>query len=280
MDDRNQNWRRENDFYREGGKLYPGGGKTSNGSRFWQILAVACLILLVIFASIIVYLLVGRSSSTSDNRTASIHSQAVTGNTPISTSIPPTATPIPPPSPTPAPSLPCIVNVGSWTGGSSDWKTLNGMLLSDGTNSNSEGGSPTIVAPCQLGNIANYAVETQIQVVSHGYNACFGIDVRGTTTSNGWQGYTGGMYFACGAPSSMLTLATEQSPPWLTDISYDPGTSVHTYRIEVNNNTIKFLIDGQQLLTVTDNQYLSGGQVGLWSYECQLSVSSFKIVAL
>jgi hypothetical protein len=172
------------------------------------------------------------------------------------------------------------VNVGQWTGGSSDWKTLNGALLSDGTNSNAEGGSPTIIAPCQLGNTANYAVEAQIQVVSHGYNACFGMDVRGTTTSNGWQGYIAGMYFACGAPSSMLTLATEQSPPWLTDISYDPGTKVHSYRVEVNNNTIKFLIDGQQFLTLTDNQYLSGGQVGLWSYQCQLSVSSFKIAAL
>jgi hypothetical protein len=75
--------------------------------------------------------------------------------------------------------------------------------------------------------------------------------------------FAGVIVYLLSAPSSMLTLATEQSPPWLTDISYDPGTRVHTYRVEVNNNTSKFLIDGQQLLTVTDNQYLSGGQVGL-----------------
>lgn len=54
MDDRNDMWRRESDSYREGGKLNPEGrGRTSNGSRFWQALAVACLVLLVVFAGII-----------------------------------------------------------------------------------------------------------------------------------------------------------------------------------------------------------------------------------
>jgi hypothetical protein len=31
---------------------------------------------------------------------------------------------------------------------------------------------------------------------------------------------------------------------------------------------------------VNDNQYLSGGQVGIWSYGVQLNISSFKIIAL
>jgi len=197
-----------------------------------------------------------------------------------------TPTQAPQPTPTSPPTIGTILcqadsSVG-WNGwaGSPDWKVLNGMLLDDGTNSNGEGGQPTIVAPCQLRGVANYAVEVRMQVVSHGYNACFGINARGTTPSNGWQGYIGVIYFGCGPPEPSLAIDADSSGNDLTRIPFDAGTNIHTYRIEVKDNNIRFLVDGAQIVAVTDNKYLTGEQVGLWSYESQLEVNSFEVIAL
>ena len=201
------------------------------------------------------------------------------GNTPTSTISPQqgtTVTTIPTSPPTAI--LPCNVDVGTWTGGSPDWKTLNGVLLNDGTRgSDGAPGGPTIVAPCQLGNATNYAVETKIQVTSRDfYYKCFGIAVRGSSASNGWQGYQagtecqgygtlhlGGVWYDGGVAGP-----------------FDPGQNLHTYRVEVNGNVITFLVDGSPLLTLTDNRYLTGSQVGLFEYGLQLQVASFVVTAL
>ena len=54
----------------------------------------------------------------------------------------------------------------------------------------------------------------------------------------------------------------------------------HTYRIDVNGNTIIAWIEGAIVFQVTDDKFLSAGQVGLWSDHCQISVRSFTITAL
>ena|SRR2546421_10071481 len=46
------------------------------------------------------------------------------------------------------------------------------------------------------------------------------------------------------------------------------------------DNTIKFFIDGGLVLSLTDNRYLTGSEVGLWCQNVQLEVSSFKVTAL
>jgi hypothetical protein len=61
---------------------------------------------------------------------------------------------------------------------------------------------------------------------------------------------------------------------------FDPGTDWHTYRVEVQGNAIKLLIDGAVMASVRDNRYLSGGDVGLWSNRYQLEVRSFKVIKL
>ena len=66
----------------------------------------------------------------------------------------------------------------------------------------------------------------------------------------------------------------------IKDASFNPGTSVHTYRIEVKDNTIKFFIDGGLVLNMIDNRYLSGAEIGLWCQNVQLSVTSFQVTAL
>ncbi len=247
----------------------------SRGKRLLPIFIASTAILLVVvivFGFVIVHFLTTPSPNSSQSVVSATPTTLLqTGATPTTL---PTATP------TPAATLPCVVNVGTWTGGSADWKSLNGMLLDDGTNTNfSKYDGPTIVAPCQLGNTTNYAVETKIQETSgHG---CFGITVRSSSASSHWQGYMAGV----GDCIYSWGNAYIGGPGYNSDSSsvkgsFDPGTNAHTYRVEASGNTIKFLIDGSPLLTLTDNRYLTGSQVGLWSDRVQLQVTSFEVTSL
>lgn len=217
--------------------------------------------------------------------------QSNTSPTLVPTSAPapiPTPTPTPTPSPTPPPPG-TILYQADWSNGlngwkgSPDWKVLNGKLLSDGSNGNIIDG-PTIVPPYQVSNTADYAIEANIQLISYGYvgegSSSFGISLRGTSTTNGWQGYTGGL-LAFNEYQRYMQITGPDIFGALKRGDFDPGsTSSHTYRVEVKGNDIKLLIDGSIRLEVTDNRYLSGAQVGFWCFGPQISVSSFKVFAL
>lgn len=256
--------------------------------------------IIAIIATTVAILLVGAYLAVALLKPASpIASKSSPTATPIPTATQPAATPTTAPTATsttqPAASptaqntptavtqsgLPCTVDIGTWAGGSSDWKILNGTLLNDGTNNNySTDSGPTIVAPCQLGNTSNYTVEAKIQVISVGYSPCFGITVRGTPSTNNWQGYSAGV----GNCGYELSTAYVGGPDYSNDqagvsAAFDPGKNVHTYRVEVNNNVITFYVDGSLLLTLTDNRYLTGAQVGLWDQDVQLQVTSFSVTA-
>jgi hypothetical protein len=159
---------------------------------------------------------------------------------------------------------------------------MNEMVLNDGSNGNATSNNgPTLVAPCQIGTATNYAVESKIQVISTQNDFSFGITVRGNPASAGWQGYRAGI----GDDSSSfgtVRLSGENYDDTTQgeSASFDPGTSVHLYRVEAKDNTIKLFIDGNLILTMTDNRYLTGSEVGLWSNDVQLQVSSFKVMAL
>jgi hypothetical protein len=238
---------------------------------------VAIVLLLVV---LIVVLLV-RSSPTPDSGPG----QAIAPGATATPAIPATPTLIPTATNTPAPTatntpvpkpgdLLCNVDIGSWDGGSADWKLLNGRLLNDGSGGGASNG-PTKVAPCQLGNIANYAVEAKMQVthvdIYGGGN--FGITVRGTPSSSGWQGYVACL---CGSNATLSALGSDNKASG----SFDPGTSVHTYRVEVKDNVINFFIDGGLVVTLTDNEFFTGSQVGLWCEADQLEVFSFQVFAV
>jgi hypothetical protein len=239
------------------------------------------LVIVVIMAAVLFH------SATSAPTTISPTSAAVAPTAAAPTATAPSASQQPTPTsaaptdtPTASATLPCNVPVSTWTGGSSDWKALNGTLLNDGSNTNPNlGNGPTVVAPCQLGSVANYAVEAKIQVTSG--RGCFGITVRGSTATNGWQGYMAGVG-DCSYPWGNAYIG---GPGYNSDSSnvkgsFDPGTNSHTYRVESNGNAIKLLIDGSPLLTLNDNRYLAGAQVGLWSSGVQLQVASFVVTAI
>jgi hypothetical protein len=192
-------------------------------------------------------------------------------------------------TPTPAlrmQPLPCNVNLRTWTDGSSDWQNRAGLLLNDGTKGWNASGGPAIVAPCDTSSAAawastNIAVETTIRVIGAQEDACFGVSIRGILAFNGWQGYKAGVGDCLGG----LDEVRVSGPDYLHDAqaheaAFQPGTRLHTYRVEIEDTTIRFFIDGKLVLTVLDTRYLTGLEVGLWSQYTQLAVTSFKVASL
>jgi hypothetical protein len=289
MDEENRPWlrREEQEFPHD---------KLTRKSPFrrymWQIIVAVLGVLVLIFAIITGLLLLSRpvarqavtSTPISTSQAASSQQSTATAQAGVAP-IPTTAATSTSIAQTPIPQsqgLPCTVNLSTWTDGSSDWKILNGTLLNDGTKNNWDGtGGPTIVAPCDAGSTVNYAVETKVQVTSSQYDACFGITVRGNPNANGWQGYKAGV----GDCGGNLDKSRVSGPDYYNDsqrkdASFNPGPSVHTYRVEVKDNTIKYFIDGGLVLNLIDNRFLTGSEVGLWDQNVQLTVVSFKVTAL
>jgi len=169
--------------------------------------------------------------------------------------------------------------MNGWTG-TPDWKTLNGMLLNDGTNSGAQD-PPTLLAPCDLNSVPNYKVEVKIQMQSqssghlYGYPG-FGFYVRYRPDSN--SGY---MVGDSGDPLSTLSIApASDMGSFIENIDFVPGTAIRTYTIIVKDNHIEVFIDGGFVTDVTDNKSLAGGSVGFWDKGVELTISSFKVISV
>jgi hypothetical protein len=115
-------------------------------------------------------------------------------------------------------------------------------------------------------------VEARIRVIEEGR---FGIVLRHSASDKGYVA-------ALADGSAWLGAGTD--PYWADRIggeqAFDPGSEWHLYRVEADGNVLKFLIDGAQYATVTDNRFLSGGIGGLSSYNSQIEVSSFTVLRL
>lgn len=174
--------------------------------------------------------------------------------------------------------LPCKVDISSWTDGSPDWVVKAGVLYNDGSNSSTNG--PTIVAPCEPGT-NDYAVEAKIQVTNSSDYSCFGLDFRGSSTQDGWQGDHADV---CSQDiASISSYSYDNGNTTLTQTPFTAGLTMHTYRAEVKGNTLKFFVDGTLEDTTTDNRLLTtetGQGVGLYSQNIQLQVTSFDVVSL
>jgi hypothetical protein len=211
----------------------------------------------------------------------------------------PTPTPTPTPTPPPEPKIyraDWSSGMGGWTA-TNDWHIVNGMLVNDGTQHASEG-NPTAFAPYPPQDIANYSVQAEIRLDKYtdagDYGAdSFGIAVRYSDSNGGYKlgacasapGYS--LVTPCDASdfavSYVLILSdgdfSNDTP--VKKVPFQPGSgNWHTYRIDVQGNTITVWIDGSMVFQVTDDKFLSAGQVGLWSDRCQISIRSFTITAL
>ena len=65
-------------------------------------------------------------------------------------------------------------------------------------------------------------------------------------------------------------------------IDYEPGFQWHTYRVEVQGNDVRLLVDGVQIGHASSEQtdVLSNGPIGLSSQLLILRISSIRIMAL
>jgi hypothetical protein len=194
----------------------------------------------------------------------------------------PTATPEPTAMPTPVPQAGDVLYEANESSGfqgwasTAGWSNLDTMLVNDGTNYDYD---QWIKAPFAPGTIRDYAVEAEIQVVQlgQGYPA-FGIVVRATDDGAYWAGQNYGLGTRNIGIASSGNAA--RSGSFMQSAGFDPGPDWHTYRVEVEGNSIRVLVDGSLLVSATDNSFLDGGQTGLYSFGTQINVLSFRVIAL
>jgi serine/threonine protein kinase len=230
----------------------------------------------------------GTSTTPTSNASTNNNNQATTP-----TEVP-TDTPTTDPNVTPTPTLAPTVQttpgqvlyvanfsngLDGWSG-TGDWKSLKGSLLNDGTNKGAIDSAPTILVPTSLIGIANYAVEAVIQVQSFSnYAPSFGFVLRAADAGYGYMAGIGTQDYSLNTArisdlsSNDFFNSTRSSP-------FDPGLKAHTYRVEIKDNDIKLLIDGGLAVELFDNKYLTGERTGLWCANIQLSIHSYKVVAL
>jgi len=191
--------------------------------------------------------------------------------------------------PPPPPTSGTVVCNADWSSGmngwagSSEWKVLGGKLLSDGTNLGpgnavAPTGSDSVSSPCQPVT-RNYAVIAKMQILDTPVNCYLAIRGRVQADGSGYGGYFVGFdsYFGDAYVGSFSPSAGFLP---IRNAFYNPGLAEHLYRAEFRGNQITLKIDNRVVLQVIDNRFITMGQVGLESGGCQVSVSSFQVVAL
>lgn len=194
--------------------------------------------------------------------------------------------PPPPITPTPnsfpkTPVPPNFLYQENWSQGKDGWigdsqwtVNSNGILTSDGNASES---SYYMLAPYQPPT-ANYAVEVQIQFLqfmNFPGPATFGIFVRSGTNEDemGYQAYILDGF-------AKIRIAHDPTSKVLKQTTYPLDFEWHTYRIEIKNSIISFLIDNNLLAQATDTTFTLPGRVGLFDNNCRLNVRSFTVLPL
>jgi hypothetical protein len=159
----------------------------------------------------------------------------------------------------------------------SGWMLQNGTLVSDFT-------GPLLrpdFAPGDWG-IADYAAEARIRFLKAAptgtdYPPNYGIVDRGG------YGYWGVYAAPPTAPTGGYTelwsvrgynRLAEKDTPGFTPYQW------HTYRVEVQGASIRFLIDGSLVLTAQDTRWKDGGITGFYAERGRIAVRSFTVTAL
>lgn len=242
----------------------PPSGHSRSSSGFLKGLLCGMLIILL-SVGISTFLLL-RQATLSPSAPSTVKTTATSH--PTTPTVAPTATP----APTVLYQADWSTGLDGWVG-SPDWKVQNGMLVSDGTNQPSAAAGPTILAPYQLTASGNFAIEIKLQAPTDGnFDPLL---FHGSATANGWQGYK---LTVCGGCKD-LRITSDDFNDVQGKASFDPGTTWHTYRVEVRGPAMTVIVDGTTLFTANDSRFSSGEQVGIKS-STQLMVSSFKITSL
>ena len=204
--------------------------------------------------------------------------------TPLATAAPeptatalPTATPIPTATATPTPPPePVLYEAGSnggfeASGGAPGWTVLDGELVGDGSN------CTTLVAPVDLTDVRDYAVEAEIRVSTSKDPGVvgFGVFSRWNGGERYWGGYDHGQYMISVGDYDLGEVRAGRIAE-NDEVSLDGDW--HTYRLAVEGSTSRLYVDGSEVARAVDNRLLSPGDAGIWCASgIQLGVRSFKL---
>lgn len=194
---------------------------------------------------------------------------------PTATTVPtPTLEPTPVPTPTPMPAAGTVLYEADTSGGleafdaGAGWNVVNGMLVSDGSSASS------VYAPFDPDGLANYAVEAEIQVLPA--DGDFGFGVSGRATDTGTVSLLTG-YDLYDYEGTRIVVSDDV----IAEQKYEIDGEWHTYRLEMDGNQIRGLVDGAIVLVTQDNRLLDPGFAGLFVYEnTQINVRAFRVIAL
>lgn len=152
--------------------------------------------------------------------------------------------------------------MGNWAA-IGQWKTVNKMLVADGSENS------TAVAPPSVGQ-SNYAVEAEIQVIKPGASVRCYLKARMVNDVGYYGGFDGGW--------DAVRIGYDDDTIAVPHISMDANW--HKYRLEVNGNSIRLLLDGAPVAQGIDNRMLNSGNVGIYCGNGQINVKSFRVYAL
>ncbi len=200
-------------------------------------------------------------------------------------SAPPTLTPTPPPpTATPTPAIGELLYAADFSKGlsgwkaSSDWKTLGDVLLNDGTGSTS-GFTLELLDPRLTQK--DFAIEAKFKVIrfSSDVHWSYGFVLRGNYRFGRCQFYPFGYSSSAPCPDrpSEVIALTGTRFSLVDSVNSRDGTL--TLRAEIKGNRLRFLINGSEVLTTTDNKFLDNSTIGLWSTNTQLEITDLKIFA-
>jgi hypothetical protein len=121
----------------------------------------------------------------------------------------------------------------------------------------------------------NYEVTTDISVSVGGL---FGLEVRGTSTT-GYDVTIQYLNAQDGVARIYADIPNEQ-PVELAWSSFPTDRSIPEYKVDVRGDKISLLIDGEVVVSATDDLYTGPGQVYIWAQATNILVRSFDITVI
>ncbi len=195
------------------------------------------------------------------------------------------ATPTVPTSPTPSVPKGTVLYRANWSHGMDGWQgpkawtTVGGQLVTKSV------ATTSIVVPYKL-SVANYAIEARVQFAQMLVNIHNGFIIY-ANEQPGKDGYQAQMYqFALrgagmDAPGYIDIATDKLIISTFQQHDFQPGSSWHTYRIEVMGDQATLYVDGTESSTsTTQEDAISNGPLGLTGWGIDLRISSFVITAL
>lgn len=163
----------------------------------------------------------------------------------------------------------------------SNWKHLNGMLVSNGTGPGSNNNFIPVQAQ-YVPTTANYAVEAEIQTIENTVYGNYGLAVRATNDNKeGYVGLVGRWGNWTASNICYLNSFYGSSDCKAPGQVYSADANWHTYRVEAKGNTINLLVDNSLITTLPDDRYLNADRVGIFTADAeQIQVRNFKVLKL